>query len=175
VRESERAAAWWARGAHLQTAWARIARSRRLVSFDREVLVTPDDDDLILDQAAAPPGAPRVLLLHGLEGSAYSLHTQGLASLVERPVGRLYAFHFMRRLKPKALDVIARFPRETAHLDPAAIRNARSFWEFDRLVTAPLHGFSSAGEYYSRASALVELRTRWYLQFARLRCYHPRP
>jgi predicted alpha/beta-fold hydrolase len=74
--------AWWIRGAHSQTTWARLVRSRRLVSFEREVLVTSDDDDLMLDHAAGSPGAPRVLLLHGLEGSAYSLHTQGLARLI---------------------------------------------------------------------------------------------
>ena len=47
--------AWWVPGAHLQTAWARLARSRRLVTFEREVLTTPDDDDLVLDHVAGPP------------------------------------------------------------------------------------------------------------------------
>src|SRR5262245_4606512 len=75
---------WWIQGPHLQTAWARIARSRRLVTFEREVLRTPDDDDLELDHARGHLNAPRVLLLHGLEGSAYSLHTQGLADLIRR-------------------------------------------------------------------------------------------
>ena len=59
-----------------------MVRSRRLVRFSREVLTTPDDDDLVLDHTDGPTGAPRVLLLHGLEGSAYSLHTQGLAHIV---------------------------------------------------------------------------------------------
>jgi predicted alpha/beta-fold hydrolase len=263
IAEPNLTPAWWVPGAHLQTAWARIARSRRLIAFRRELLVTPDDDDLMLDHADGAPHAtdeardrvPRVLLLHGLEGSAYSLHTQGLAVLVtragwratvlnfrscardpeqikrrlrnrqprlyhsgetgdldfvvrtllarephaplyaigfslggnvllkwlgevgdaspiraaatisvpydlgaasrylERPVGRLYFCHFMRRLKPKALDVIERFPRETAHLDPERIRAARSFAEFDACVTAPLHGFDGADDYYQRASA----------------------
>src|SRR5262249_13782300 len=80
--------AWWIPGAHLQTAWARMARSRRLVAFEREVLTTPDDDDLILDHTEGPAGSPRVLLLHGLEGSAYSLHTPGLAHLVMRAGAR---------------------------------------------------------------------------------------
>src|SRR5882672_1704747 len=75
---------WWARGPHMQTVWARLARSRRLMSFTREILATPDGDDLILDHADGPPGAPRVILLHGTEGSAYSLHTQGLTELVAR-------------------------------------------------------------------------------------------
>ena len=80
-RESSKAlrrrAAWWLPGAHLQTTWARVSRSRRLVTFQREVLRTDDGDDLVLDHLAGAPGTPRVLLLHGLEGSAHSLHTPG--------------------------------------------------------------------------------------------------
>ncbi|HVT08502.1 MAG TPA: alpha/beta fold hydrolase [Polyangia bacterium] len=249
-------APWWLPGPTGQTLWARLARSRRLIRFSREVLPTPDHDDLMLDHVDGPAGTPRVVLLHGLEGSAYSLHTQGLAVLVaaagwsctvlnfrscardpddikrrlpnrrprlyhsgetedldlvvralvrrdpaaplyavgfslggnvlikylgeqgaggpiraaatlsvpydlaaasrylERPGARVYAYHFLRRLKPKALDVVARFPRETAHLDVARIRAARTFAEFDRCVTAPLHGFASAEDYYDRASAI---------------------
>ncbi|HEY4186713.1 MAG TPA: alpha/beta fold hydrolase [Polyangia bacterium] len=250
------AAPWWLRGATGQTLWARLARSRHLVRFEREVLTTDDDDDLVLDHAAGPAGTSRILLLHGLEGSAHSLHTQGLAvqaarlgwrctvlnfrscardraqisrrlsnrrprlyhsgetgdldfvvrtlrarepgvplyaagfslggnvllkwlgevgaasairaaatisvpydlaaasRYLERPGARLYTYHFLRRLKPKALDVLSRFPRETAHLDATRIHAARTFAEFDEAVTAPMHGFASAADYYARASSL---------------------
>ena len=76
---------------------------------------------------------------------------------LERPAGRIYAYHFLRRLRPKALDVLARFPAETAHLDADLIRGARTFAAFDRHVTAPLHGFASAEDYYARASSLPYL------------------
>jgi hypothetical protein len=71
--------AWWLPGPHLQTVWGRLARGRRLVSFRREVLETPDGDDLVLDHLdlERPFGTPRVLLLHGLEGSSYSVYIQG--------------------------------------------------------------------------------------------------
>jgi predicted alpha/beta-fold hydrolase len=79
----------------------------------------------------------------------------GAASrFLERPVGRFYAYHFLRRLRPKALDVLARFPRETAHLDAGRIRRAKTFAAFDECLTAPLHGFTSAEDYYQRSSAL---------------------
>jgi predicted alpha/beta-fold hydrolase len=73
---------------------------------------------------------------------------------LERPGARFYTYHFLRRLKPKALDVLTRFPRETAHLDAARIQAARTFAEFDQAVTAPMHGFTSAEDYYARASSL---------------------
>ena len=86
--------AWWLPETHLQTTWSRLTRSRRLITFTREVLTTPDDDDLVLDDAAGPEGSPRVLLLHGLEGSAHSFHTQGLAVLVARAGWRSTVINF---------------------------------------------------------------------------------
>ena len=86
--------AWWIPGAHLQTIWARLARSRRLIRLEREVLTTPDDDDLILDHTDGAAGTPRVLLLHGLEGSAHSLHTQGLALLIAAAGWRATVLNF---------------------------------------------------------------------------------
>jgi hypothetical protein len=250
------APAWWCPGAHLQTVWARVARSRHLVTFQREVLITEDDDDLVLDHLAGPAGTPRVLLLHGLEGSAYSLHTQGLAELVARAgwratvlnfrscardprhirrrlrnrrprlyhagdtgdldlvvrtlatrepatplyaigfslggnvllkwlgeagadsairaaaaistpydlaaasaflargVGRFYGARFLNRLRAKTMDLMSRFPRETAHLDAARILGLRGLSEFDEIVTAPLHGFDSAADYHARVSSV---------------------
>ena len=88
------AVAWWLRGATAQTLWARLARSRHLVRFEREVLTTDDDDDLVLDHAAGPAGSPRLLLLHGLEGSAHSLHTQGLAVQAARVGWRCTVLNF---------------------------------------------------------------------------------
>ncbi|HLN58160.1 MAG TPA: hydrolase, partial [Thermoanaerobaculia bacterium] len=68
--------AWWLPGPHLQTAWGRVARSNRQVAFVREVLETPDGDELLLDHVEGPAGSPRLLALHGLEGSSYSVYVQ---------------------------------------------------------------------------------------------------
>ncbi len=90
----EISAPWWARNPHFQTTWGRLGRSRRLVTFRREVLTTPDDDDLVLDHVDGPAGAPRVLLLHGLEGSSYSVYMQGLAQLLARAGWQATALNF---------------------------------------------------------------------------------
>ncbi|HEX8170705.1 MAG TPA: alpha/beta fold hydrolase [Thermoanaerobaculia bacterium] len=81
------APAWFLRGPHAQTIWGRIARPRRLVAFRREVLPTPDGDELVLDHLDAPPRAQAPLhfiLLHGLEGSSYSVYMQGVLAVIAR-------------------------------------------------------------------------------------------
>src|SRR3954462_7117166 len=107
--------AWWVPGPHLQTAWARLARSRHLITFEREVLGTPDGDEVMLDHTPGPPGAPRVLLLHGLEGSAHSLHTQGLASLIARRGWRSTVLNF-RSCARDPSDIGRRLPNRRPRL-----------------------------------------------------------
>ena len=247
---------WWLPGAHLQTVWGRLARPRRLVRFRREVLETPDGDELVLDHVDGPAGSPRLLVLHGLEGSSYSVYVQGLllvararawrgtavnfrscardpadldrmlenrrprlyhsgettdadfvvrtlaarepaaplvaagvslggnvlvkwlgenpgqtlvraaaavsvpfdlaegASHLENPLGRVYLGSFLRTLRPKALSVARRFPEAAVGINVAAVRRARTFFQFDDAATAPLHGFAGAGDYYARSSSI---------------------
>lgn len=85
--------AWWLPGPHAQTVWGQLTRPRRLVSTRREALPTPDGDELLLDHldddgangaARAAFGAgsrPRLLVLHGLEGSSFSVYVQGMLAL----------------------------------------------------------------------------------------------
>jgi len=243
-------------GGHAQTVWVRLCRPPRAYGYEREVLATPDGDEVMLDHLPGPAGGPRVILLHGLEGSAHSLHVTRVAGLVaraggrvtvlnfrscardpsdlsrrlpnrrprlyhsgetgdldlvvstlaarepgspmaavgislggnvllkwlgergagspvraaaalsvpydlatassflERRVGAFYTEHFLRTLREKALQVLARFPDEAGPLSADRIRGARTFTAFDDHVTAPLHGFASAAEYYARASSL---------------------
>src|SRR4051794_31035861 len=86
--------AWWARGPHLQTIWGRLGRSSSLVSFEREVLTTPDGEDLVLDHVTGPTRSPRVLVLHGLEGSSQSVYAQGLAHALVKVGMRVTVLNF---------------------------------------------------------------------------------
>ncbi len=69
---------WWLAGPHLQTVWGRLSRPRDAVRLARERLVAPDGELLHLDSLEGKRGTPRVLLLHGLEGSSRSVYIQGL-------------------------------------------------------------------------------------------------
>jgi len=62
----------------------------------------------------------------------------------------LYTRHFLSTLKPKSLAKLEVFP---GIYDGASLRAARSFRQFDGIVTAPLHGFRDTDDYWSRASS----------------------
>ncbi len=63
---------------------------------------------------------------------------------------RIYTWHFLADLKPKALAMARRFP---GMLDAARIARVRSMWDFDDAVTAPLHGFAGTRDYWTRGSS----------------------
>ncbi|HSD00421.1 MAG TPA: alpha/beta fold hydrolase [Casimicrobiaceae bacterium] len=69
---------------------------------------------------------------------------------IGRGLNRIYTAHFLASLKPKSLAIAKHFP---GILDASKIRRARTMWQFDDVVTAPLHGFSGAGDYWTRASS----------------------
>ncbi|MBI2490885.1 MAG: alpha/beta fold hydrolase [Candidatus Rokubacteria bacterium] len=69
---------WWCRSAHLQTIWGPLFRRGRL-AVRRERVATRDGDFVDLDWAeGGAPGAPLLLVLHGLEGSSQSHYAVGL-------------------------------------------------------------------------------------------------
>lgn len=76
--------AWWLPGAHAQTLWGRFARRIPRVATTLERLETPDGDNLEIHSLDAAEGAPRVLLLHGLEGSPRSHYVGGVLAEAER-------------------------------------------------------------------------------------------
>lgn len=62
--------AWWLRNRHAQTLAGRFLRPAAALPLERHRVDTPDGDFLDLDLAPEPaPGAPLVVVLHGLEGS----------------------------------------------------------------------------------------------------------
>jgi predicted alpha/beta-fold hydrolase len=75
--------------------------------------------------------------------------------LIGRGFNRMvYTAMFLRTLKPKALDKWAQHP---GLFDREALMQARDLYEFDRVFTAPVHGFTSTEDYWKRASAKPHL------------------
>jgi len=234
----------WLPGGHAQTIWPLLIKGP-LPDYRRERWDTPDGDFIDLDRVSGTPGAPCVVLFHGLEGSSRShyarrlmhavarlgwhgvvvhfrgcsgepnrlprayhsgdsaeidwilrrLHAAAPAALfavgvslggnallkwlgeqgprasgiiasaasVSAPLdlaaanvalssgfNRVYAWHFLRTLIPAAQAKDRIFP---GRIDLQRALRARSLGEFDDAVTAPLHGFRGADDYYARSSA----------------------
>jgi predicted alpha/beta-fold hydrolase len=70
---------------------------------------------------------------------------------LDRGLNRLlYTRHFLATLRPKSLAKLEKFP---GIYDAATVRAARTFREFDNVVTAPLHGFRDVDHYWSEAAS----------------------
>jgi predicted alpha/beta-fold hydrolase len=234
---------WWLRGGHAQSFWTSLTRRHLQVPYRSERWDTPDGDFLYMKFFDGEPGAPLVLLLHGLEGSAESKYIKGFnlafheqgwnvatmefrfcsgeinktqriyhmgettdcdfvvrrlaerypdtplylcgfslggnvlakwlgeqgeavpanvkgASVISPPfdplvsapdfhkiLGGFYAWNFLRTLKPKALAKAEQFPEL---IDPDVVRGCKEFYTYDTVVTAALHGFEDAEDYWRK-------------------------
>ena len=234
----------WLPGGHAQTIWPLLIKGS-LPRYRRERWDTPDGDFIDLDWIDGKPGAPCVVLFHGLEGSSRSHYARRLMHAVEQrgwhgvvvhfrgcsgepnrlprayhsgdsqeidwvlrrlyargypalfaagvslggnallkwlaeqgalasgivnaaaavsaPLdlaaantalssgfNLVYAKHFLRTLVPAALAKDRLFP---GWIDVGRVKAARTLRDFDDAVTAPLHGFNGADDYYARSSA----------------------
>ena len=97
--------AWFLPGPHIQTIWGRLVRPRRMVRLRREVIETPDGDELVLDHLDATVDEPlRFVMLHGLEGSSQSVYMQGVLSAIRRHGHAATAINFRSCARdPKSL------------------------------------------------------------------------
>jgi predicted alpha/beta-fold hydrolase len=72
------------------------------------------------------------------------------ADALETGLARMYAHHFLLTLKRTSLAKLERFP---GLYDARAVRRSWTLRQFDDVVTARLHGFRDANDYYVRASS----------------------
>jgi predicted alpha/beta-fold hydrolase len=267
-------AAWWLPGPHLPTLWGKLARRRPSVPIVVESWNTPDDDCITIHRLASNasgPSTPRLLVLHGLEGSARSHYAVGMlaearsrgwaadvmhfrtcdgelnrqprlyhsgettdldfvvrrlgaempgaplviagvslggnvllkwlgeqgagapsqvrgavaisvpydlgrgARHIERGFSRMYQRHFVASLRRKARAKLAQHP---GLFSEGELESARTLTQFDDAVTAPVHGFAGAADYYAKSSSvrfLNEIRTPTLLLSAADDPFLPRP
>lgn len=84
----------WCRGGHAQTIWGALFRKPHAPRLRREKLRARDGVQLTLKHLDGPHDAPRVLLLHGLEGSAASHYIGGMLRVLARKKWRATVFEF---------------------------------------------------------------------------------
>ena len=106
-------------------------------------------------------GGNALLKLLGEKGTGIGLRRAAAVSapLVLAAAGRsldqglnreLYTRIFLKTLKKKTFEKIR---QQKIRIDAVRLEKARTFWEFDDAVTAPLHGFLGADDYWARSSS----------------------
>ncbi|WP_244814326.1 hydrolase [Caballeronia sp. Lep1P3] len=81
------------------------------------------------------------------------VHAGGQA--ISQGFGMVYTRSFLKSLKKKALAKLAQYPGLYAR---DAVLAARTLYEFDNVVTAPLHGFRDTNDYWSTATVRAHLK-----------------
>lgn len=78
------------------------------------------------------------------------LDLAGGGAALSRGFNMLYTRSFLRTLKPKCLKKLEQFP---GLFNREELLRSRDLYEFDNVVTAPLHGYRNTDDYWNRASA----------------------
>ena len=73
-----------------------------------------------------------------------------------RGFNRIYTRHFLQTLKTVSRARLHQFP---GLFDEAKMQQAINLYQFDDAVTAPMHGFAGADDYWQRASAKPWLKS----------------
>ena len=84
---------WWLPGGHLQTIFATLRRPPR-VALERSRWDTPDGDFIDVDFAGDAAAQRRLVLFHGLEGSADSHYARAIAAHAARAGWRIALPHW---------------------------------------------------------------------------------
>lgn len=98
----------------------------------------------------AEQGAAAATLINAAAAVSAPLDLAAANAALSSGFNLVYAKHFLRTLVPAARAKAGRFP---GRIDMQRAARARTLRDFDDAVTAPLHGFLGADDYYARSSA----------------------
>ena len=85
--------------------------------------------------------------LMGAVGISVPFDVAACARVLDRGLRRLvYAHNFLRTMRSKVVEKARRYP---GFVDVRAMRRARTFARYDRIVTAPLNGFRDEVDYWT--------------------------
>jgi hypothetical protein len=82
------------------------------------------------------------------------LHLSSSSRTLARWDNGIYTSRFLQTLLEKVKEKSARYPQD---ITPTMLSNIRSLFDFDNVITGPLHGFIDAEDYYQQSSSLYFL------------------
>ncbi|WP_295625028.1 hydrolase [uncultured Nitrosomonas sp.] len=94
-------------------------------------------------------------LVTGAATVSVPLDLTAAGSALDKGFNQVYTRHFLDTLKNKAFDKLEQFPDL---FDAKALKKCASIYDFDNLVTAPLHGFRDTDDYWQQSSSKQWLR-----------------
>ncbi len=92
-------------------------------------------------------GVPSNIKAAAIVSAPYDLLASG--PHMDTGVRRLYVRYFLKSLIPKAIEKERQYP---GCVDIEAVKNSKTFREFDTHATAALHGFRDSEDYYAKVS-----------------------
>ena len=99
---------------------------------------------------AGEQGAAAAGIARAIAAISSPLDLAAAGGALGRGFNLVYTRMFLETLKKKSLVKLRRFP---GIFDHGQMHRSRNLYEFDNVVTAPLHGFRDTDDYWSRASA----------------------
>ena len=89
-------------------------------------------------------------LVDGAATVSVPLDLVAAGNALDSGFNQIYTQHFLSTLKRKVLKKLDNFP---GLFDAVAVAECTTLYQFDNLVTAPLHGFSNTDEYWTLSSS----------------------
>ena len=89
-------------------------------------------------------------LIDGVATVSVPLDLAAAGKALDSGFNQIYTQHFLGTLKKKILKKLDNFP---GLFDAVAVAECTTLYQFDNLVTAPLHGFSNTDEYWTLSSS----------------------
>ncbi len=89
-------------------------------------------------------------IVAGVATVSVPLDLAAAGSALDIGFNQVYTRHFLDTLKDKAFDKLEQFP---GLFDAKALKKCSSIYDFDNLVTAPLHGFCGTDDYWYQSSS----------------------
>lgn len=125
--------------------------------------LTAEDPDMRVGLAGVSLGGNVLLKYLGEQGEGAPRQVRGAVAIsvpfnlerssrhIDRGFSRVYQWHFLRTLRKKARAKLAQFP---GIADATRVETATNMFEYDDAMTAPVHGFRDASDYYTRSSSI---------------------
>ncbi len=95
-------------------------------------------------------GAAATQMVAGAAAISVPLDLAAAGAALDIGFNQVYTRHFLDTLKEKSFQKLSQFP---GLFDARALRQCSSIYEFDNVVTAPLHGFKNTDEYWRLSSS----------------------